>query len=126
LQEEQYDAPLSRIIALNKPEWLHVLVGCIAAAAVGFTLPLFAVLFGEVYGVSSYRGRILPLIARNGLVYARMPYRNTSFCSWISYHHLNMYYIYLCFSIFLTVYPCFAFKKYGGTSKFPFWALLPL
>jgi hypothetical protein len=32
---------------------LHVLVGCIAAAAVGFALPLFAVLFGEVYGVSS-------------------------------------------------------------------------
>jgi hypothetical protein len=52
-QEEQYDAPLSRIIALNKPEWLHVLVGCIAAAAVGCTLPLFAILFGEVYGVSS-------------------------------------------------------------------------
>jgi hypothetical protein len=52
-KEEQYDAPLSRIIALNKPEWLHVLVGCVAAAAVGFTLPLFAILFGEVYGVSS-------------------------------------------------------------------------
>lgn len=53
LQEEQYDAPLSRIIALNKPEWLHVLVGCIAATAVGCALPLFAILFGEVYGVSS-------------------------------------------------------------------------
>ncbi|KAJ4452140.1 hypothetical protein ANN_03658 [Periplaneta americana] len=50
IEEEQYDAPLTRIIALNKPEWLHVLVGCIAAAAVGFTLPLFAILFGEVYG----------------------------------------------------------------------------
>ncbi|XP_069680453.1 multidrug resistance protein homolog 49-like [Periplaneta americana] len=53
IEEEQYDAPLTRIIALNKPEWLHVLVGCIAAAAVGFTLPLFAILFGEVYGVLS-------------------------------------------------------------------------
>lgn len=52
-KEEQYDAPLSRIIALNKPEWLHVLIGCVAAAAAGCTLPLFAVLFGEVYGVSS-------------------------------------------------------------------------
>jgi hypothetical protein len=52
-KEEQYDAPLSRIFALNKPEWLHVLVGCVAAAAVGFTLPLFAILFGEVYGVST-------------------------------------------------------------------------
>jgi hypothetical protein len=51
-KEEQYDAPISRIIALNKPEWFYVLVGCVAAAAVGFTLPLFAVLFGEVYGVS--------------------------------------------------------------------------
>ncbi|PNF32792.1 hypothetical protein B7P43_G04482 [Cryptotermes secundus] len=53
IEEEQYDAPLSRIIALNKPELLHVLVGCIAATAVGCALPLFAILFGEVYGVLS-------------------------------------------------------------------------
>jgi hypothetical protein len=30
------------------------------------------------------------------------------------------YYISVPFSIFLAVYPCFAFKKYTGTSKFPY------
>jgi hypothetical protein len=30
----------------------------------------------------------------------------------------------LTFSIFLTAYPCFDFKKYTGTSEFPFRALL--
>ncbi|XP_021920941.1 multidrug resistance protein homolog 49-like isoform X2 [Zootermopsis nevadensis] len=50
-EEEQYEAPLSRILALNKPEWLHSVVGCLAAAAVGSTLPGYAVLFGEVIGV---------------------------------------------------------------------------
>jgi hypothetical protein len=33
---------------------------------------------------------------------------------------INMHYIHLSFSIFLTVYPCSAFKTYTGTSKFPF------
>jgi hypothetical protein len=35
-----------------------------------------------------------------------------------------MYYIYLSFSVSLTVCPCFAFKKYTGTFKFPFRALV--
>jgi len=35
-----------------------------------------------------------------------------------------MYYIHLSFSIFLTAYTFFAFKKYTGTSKFPFRAPL--
>ncbi|PSN32510.1 hypothetical protein C0J52_16611 [Blattella germanica] len=51
VEEEQYDAPLSRIMALNKPEWSFILVGCLSAAAVGCALPLFAILFGEVYGM---------------------------------------------------------------------------
>jgi hypothetical protein len=39
------------------------------------------------------------------------------------------YILYSCilFPIFLAACPCFAFKKYGGTSKFPFRALyMPL
>jgi hypothetical protein len=36
----------------------------------------------------------------------------------------NIYYIHLfMFSIFLTLCPCITFKKYTGTSKFPFLAL---
>lgn len=47
--EPAYDAPLSRIMAVNRPEWLHIFVGCLASATVGTALPFFAVLFGEVY-----------------------------------------------------------------------------
>jgi hypothetical protein len=36
---------------------------------------------------------------------------------------INIYYIHLSLSIFLTVYPFFAFGKYTGTSKFPFRSL---
>jgi hypothetical protein len=53
-----------------------------------------------------------------------MPVYHTgiSFCSWISSWHFSVYrhYIPLSFSIFLTVYPCFAFKNYTGTSRFHF------
>jgi hypothetical protein len=35
----------------------------------------------------------------------------------------NIYYIQLSFSIFLPVYPRFAFKVHTGNSKFPFHAL---
>ncbi|XP_049836463.1 multidrug resistance protein homolog 49-like [Schistocerca gregaria] len=48
-----YDAPISRILALNRPEWVYVTVGSIASALVGASFPLFAVLFGEVYAVLS-------------------------------------------------------------------------
>ncbi|XP_069680452.1 multidrug resistance protein homolog 49 isoform X2 [Periplaneta americana] len=52
-EEEQYNAPLSRIMALNKPELIHSVIGCLAATAIGCTMPAFAVLFGEVLGVLS-------------------------------------------------------------------------
>lgn len=45
--------PLSRIFALSKPEWLHNVVGCLAATAVGSTVPILAVLFGDILGVST-------------------------------------------------------------------------
>jgi len=34
---------------------MHSVVGCLAATAVGSTLPVYAVLFGEVMGVSTSR-----------------------------------------------------------------------
>ncbi|KAG7198448.1 hypothetical protein KM043_005833 [Ampulex compressa] len=49
--EKPYDAPMSRIFGLNKPEWHFNLIGCLAAATVGASFPAFAVLFGEVYYV---------------------------------------------------------------------------
>lgn len=47
--------PLSRIFSLSKPEWLHNVVGCLAATAVGSTLPILAVLFGDILGVSTLK-----------------------------------------------------------------------
>jgi hypothetical protein len=34
---------------------MHSVVGCLAATGVGSTFPLYAVLFGEVIGVSTLR-----------------------------------------------------------------------
>uniref|UniRef100_A0A8C0FXB2 p-glycoprotein n=1 Tax=Chelonoidis abingdonii TaxID=106734 RepID=A0A8C0FXB2_CHEAB len=45
--------PYSRILALNKPEWLHIFFGVIAAAFSGGVYPAFAVIFGKIIGVSS-------------------------------------------------------------------------
>uniref|UniRef100_A0A8C3RZ90 ATP-binding cassette sub-family B member 5 n=1 Tax=Chelydra serpentina TaxID=8475 RepID=A0A8C3RZ90_CHESE len=44
--------PYSRILALNKPEWLHIFFGVIAAAFSGGVYPAFSVLFGKIIGVN--------------------------------------------------------------------------
>uniref|UniRef100_A0A663MQY4 ABC-type xenobiotic transporter n=1 Tax=Athene cunicularia TaxID=194338 RepID=A0A663MQY4_ATHCN len=51
-KENLPDVPYSRILALNKPEWLYILLGVIAAAVSGGVHPAFAVLFGKIIGVS--------------------------------------------------------------------------
>uniref|UniRef100_A0A8C8BB02 ATP-binding cassette sub-family B member 5 n=1 Tax=Otus sunia TaxID=257818 RepID=A0A8C8BB02_9STRI len=54
LEKENLPAvPYSRILALNKPEWLYVLLGVIAAAVSGGVHPAFAVLFGKIIGVKT-------------------------------------------------------------------------
>ncbi|XP_009482160.2 ATP-binding cassette sub-family B member 5 [Pelecanus crispus] len=51
LEEENLPAvPYLRILALNKPEWLYVLLGVIAAAISGGVHPAFAVIFGKIIG----------------------------------------------------------------------------
>jgi hypothetical protein len=58
--------------------------------------------------------------ARNGQVYAGIPYRNSFlFLNFIPVI-INIYYVHLHFSISLAVYPCFAFKKYTKYKKFHF------
>uniref|UniRef100_A0A663MRA2 ABC-type xenobiotic transporter n=1 Tax=Athene cunicularia TaxID=194338 RepID=A0A663MRA2_ATHCN len=49
-KENLPDVPYSRILALNKPEWLYILLGVIAAAVSGGVHPAFAVLFGKIIG----------------------------------------------------------------------------
>uniref|UniRef100_A0A674I9C3 ABC-type xenobiotic transporter n=1 Tax=Terrapene triunguis TaxID=2587831 RepID=A0A674I9C3_9SAUR len=54
VSEENLPAvPYSRILALNKPEWLHIFFGVIAAAFSGGIYPAFSVLYGKIIGVSS-------------------------------------------------------------------------
>jgi hypothetical protein len=62
--------------------------------------------------------------ARNGLVYAGIP--NPIFFLFLNVIPalINMYYMHLSVSVFLTAYLCFAFKKYTSTSKSPFRALV--
>ncbi|XP_065439372.1 ATP-dependent translocase ABCB1-like isoform X5 [Chrysemys picta bellii] len=50
-EEENLPAvPYSRILALNKPEWLHIFFGVIAAAFSGGIHPAFSVLYGKIIG----------------------------------------------------------------------------
>ncbi|XP_075422827.1 ATP-dependent translocase ABCB1-like isoform X2 [Ascaphus truei] len=49
-QQELPDVTLSKILALNKPEWLYIVIGVIAAAVCGGIYPTFAVIFGKVIG----------------------------------------------------------------------------
>ncbi|NXP20086.1 MDR1 protein, partial [Scytalopus superciliaris] len=54
-EENIPDVPYSRILALNKPEWLYVLLGVIAAAVIGAVHPAFAVIFGKIIGAFQER-----------------------------------------------------------------------
>ncbi|XP_067418187.1 ATP-dependent translocase ABCB1-like [Emydura macquarii macquarii] len=50
-EEENLPAvPYSRILALNKPEWLCIFFGVIAAALSGGVYPAFSVIFGKIIG----------------------------------------------------------------------------
>ena len=40
------------ILKKNKPEWLFIVVACIGSVVVGCSMPLFAVLFGDIMEVS--------------------------------------------------------------------------
>uniref|UniRef100_A0A674I9R1 ATP-binding cassette sub-family B member 5 n=1 Tax=Terrapene triunguis TaxID=2587831 RepID=A0A674I9R1_9SAUR len=52
LEENLPAVPYSRILALNKPEWLHIFFGVIAAAFSGGIYPAFSVLYGKIIGVN--------------------------------------------------------------------------
>lgn len=51
----QYWEAFKRILSLTKPEWMIMFLATVSAAIIGASLPLFAILFGEVYGVSQSR-----------------------------------------------------------------------
>lgn len=39
---------------MNAPEWEYILVGCIASIVMGCSMPAFAVIFGDIIGVSDH------------------------------------------------------------------------
>jgi hypothetical protein len=38
---------------MNTPEWVYICVGCISSIAMGCSMPAFAVIFGDIMGVST-------------------------------------------------------------------------
>ncbi|XP_055387529.1 multidrug resistance protein homolog 49-like [Condylostylus longicornis] len=52
-EEDITRVSMFRLMELNSPEWLEILVGCIASILHGASLPIFAIILGEFYGVFS-------------------------------------------------------------------------
>uniref|UniRef100_A0A8C4WQJ6 ABC-type xenobiotic transporter n=1 Tax=Gopherus evgoodei TaxID=1825980 RepID=A0A8C4WQJ6_9SAUR len=81
VREENLPAvPYSRILALNKPEWLHIFFGVIAAAFSGGVYPAFAVIFGKIIGVvlnmtvqpSTYNSTVVfPILSFQGFMFGK-------------------------------------------------------
>jgi ATP-binding cassette subfamily B (MDR/TAP) protein 1 len=53
-KEELPKIQISRLIKRNSPEWFYILVGVLASSAMGATMPIYSILFGEVLGVLAY------------------------------------------------------------------------
>jgi hypothetical protein len=53
--EEQQPPPVSmiRILEKNMPEWPFILIGSIGSIVMGFAMPIFGILFGDILGVSN-------------------------------------------------------------------------
>jgi hypothetical protein len=53
--EEQQPPPVSmmRILKKNMPEWPFILIGSLGSIVMGFAMPIFGVLFGDILGVSN-------------------------------------------------------------------------
>lgn len=52
-EEKIPTVPLSRIMKMNATEWPYILLGCVGAAIQGTVIPLYAIVFGEVFGALS-------------------------------------------------------------------------
>lgn len=42
------------VLKLNKPEWPHIAIGCLASIIIGAALPIYSIIFGNVVGVSIF------------------------------------------------------------------------
>jgi ATP-binding cassette, subfamily B (MDR/TAP), member 1 len=44
-----------RLLRVNSPEWLYILLGVLCSAAMGGVMPIFSLLFGDVTGILAYQ-----------------------------------------------------------------------
>jgi hypothetical protein len=44
-----------RLLRVNSPEWLYILLGILSSAAMGGVMPIFSLLFGDVTGILAYQ-----------------------------------------------------------------------
>ena len=51
-EESLPDPPMTRIMAMNAPDWPYILGGCFCALINGAIQPTFAVVFSEIIAVS--------------------------------------------------------------------------
>lgn len=60
LDEVDYDdvvptASMLDILRFNSPEWLIICIACIGSIVMGTAMPVFAILFGNILGVSNLK-----------------------------------------------------------------------
>lgn len=58
LEDEHYEKrstkkALCSVLKMNKPEWLHIIIGCISSIGSGAALPIYAIFYGTMMKVSS-------------------------------------------------------------------------
>jgi hypothetical protein len=53
--EEKQPPPVSmmKILKKNMPEWPYILIGSLGSIVMGFAMPIFGILFGDILGVSN-------------------------------------------------------------------------
>nr|CAD7571680.1 unnamed protein product [Timema californicum] len=54
-KEQEEKSSMMEVLRLNKQEWPYIMIGCICSIIMGCAFPIFAVLFGEILGVSILR-----------------------------------------------------------------------
>jgi hypothetical protein len=52
-EEEPPQISMLTILKKNMPEWPYILLGSVGSLVVGFAMPIFGVLFGNIIGVSN-------------------------------------------------------------------------
>ncbi|KAJ3662142.1 hypothetical protein Zmor_006501 [Zophobas morio] len=50
-EEDHTSVSLWEIVKMNQPEWISIVIGCVASITMGCSMPAFAVIFGDIMGV---------------------------------------------------------------------------